>query len=658
MLSFSTQDPPDTPFSLEAMGVTGSDGLWRGTLTAAGTVEETGYLITVSGQTWDGYRIIAPNANRPRADTLCARGADAGDLDARRGCYGGSDRLGLNARVTTPLAGGDLSLTANVLDLDAENAGSKVADTDTFREINDLYLRFRTGKTIEQQQVGVRWTGGLGSALDGDFSVYGVHRTINNPIPFDVIDLSRNGGGLRAALGRTADTGAGELGIQGGIEYELQNDERSEVALAFGTGQPTGDPFLDQDEDVRSVGLFLQGTLELPAGAVVLAGLRYDNHEFTATDKVPVTPENPDDSGTRTMDRVSPSIGVSIPAGSLNVFGSVGTVFETPTTSELSNQPDAAGGFNPNLDPMRGESFEIGVRGAVGSVAAFELAAYQTNLRDELVRFEVPGLDDVSFFRNSGESRHRGLEATLSLASTDGLFRGDMPYTYTDARFQEYELDGDDLSDNRIPGISPARLQSSVRFTPGLVWGEVIGTYLESVQVNDRNTAMAPEYFLLDLRAGLADVALGTITVSPWVSVLNALDRDYIASVAVNAFGGRFFRARSRAILPVGSARPIRGGLKHGSFRRGVSAARRGAWQVRAPRFLYSSDRIPAWSRRIVSAGRPPPQSGQVSSQSEAHLDLQRLSVDHDQLGGFGRYLIQVGRPGHRPDRVIRDERP
>ena len=531
VLSFTTRDPPDTPYNLEVMGVTGSDGLWRGQLTASGTVENTGYLVTVSGQTWDGYRTIAINPDRPRADTLGTN-------------YGGSERFGLNARVTTPLGGGELSLTANVLDLFAENAGSKADGTDVFREINDIYLRFRTEKTLEQQQAGVRWTGPFGGALEGDFSVYGVHRTINNPIPFDIIDLSRKGGGARAQLGSTISTGLGDLQWLGGVEYDLQNDDRSEIAAGFGSGLPApgATPFQDQAEDVRSASVFLQGTLELPGGAIALAGLRYDDHDFTVDDHVPVTAENPDDSGSRKMRAFSPSIGVSVPAGpSLNVFGSTSTVFQTPTTSELSNQPDGSGGFNPTLDPMDGESFEIGVRGNIGAQAAFEVTAYQTNLSNEIVPFENEASQGVTYFRNSGESRHRGLEATLSTASTDGLFRGDLTFTHTNAEFQEYELDGEDLGGNKIPGVSPNRAQGRLRFTPDIWWAELTGTYVDEVEVNDRNTATAPSYTLVDLRVGLEEIAVGGMIVSPWVALINALDEDYIASVAVNAFGGRFF---------------------------------------------------------------------------------------------------------------------
>ena len=558
VLSFTTRTPENTPYNMEVMGVGGSDGLWRGQLTASGTVNETRYLITVSGQTWDGFREVASNAARPRADTVCAAGADAGAIDGRTGCYGGSDRLGLNARVTTPVGGGELALTANVLDLDAENAGSKVASTTTFREINDLYLRFRTGKTLEQQQAGLRWTGPFGGSLEADFSLYGIHRTINNPIPFDVIDLSRKAGGARASVSQTRSTGLGELQWLVGGEYELQNDDRSEIDAQFGTGvpDPTDMPFQDQAEDVRSAGGFLQGTLELNSGAIILAGLRFDDHDFTVEDRVAGGAA----TGTRNMSAFSPSIGISVPAGpDVNVFGSVATVFNTPTTSELGNQPTVAGGFNQGLDPTRGASYELGVRGTVGSTAAFEVTGYQTNLRKELVSFEVAGQPGVNYFRNAGKSRHRGVEATLTVVPGDGLFRGDVTYTLTDAKFLKFVKNGVDLGNDcptrdpsppnptgescRVPGVARDRAQARLRVSPNRWWAEVVGTHVSRVQARDDNAVGtgARSYQLVDLRVGLEEVAVGGVNVSPWVALINAFDEDYVASVAVNAFGGRFF---------------------------------------------------------------------------------------------------------------------
>ncbi len=46
---------------------------------------------------------------------------------------------------------------------------------------------------------------------------------------------------------------------------------------------------------------------------------------------------------------------------------------------------------------------------------------------------------------------------------------------------------------------------------------------------------------MVDLRVGLEEVAMGGMNVSPWVALINAFDEEYIASIAVSAFGGRFF---------------------------------------------------------------------------------------------------------------------
>jgi iron complex outermembrane receptor protein len=304
---------------------------------------------------------------------------------------------------------------------------------------------------------------------------------------------------------------------------------------------------------VRSAGLFLQGDLTLPGGAVVLAGIRYDNHRFEAEDRIPVSASNPDDSGVRTMDAVSPSIGASVPLGDrFNLFGSVGTVFETPTTTELANQPTAAGGFNPELDPMSGRSFELGLRGRPASLIAFEVTAYQTDLDNELVPFEVAGQEGVTFFRNSGSSRHRGLEATLSAASRGGLARGDFTWTRTDARYQDYVLEGEDLADNRVPGVAPNRAQALLRVSPSPWFGEVVLGWVDEVHVNDQNTASAPSYTLLDLRSGLSEVRLGGLEVSPWVAVTNVLDEAYIASVVVNSTNPRVFEPGPERGLQLG----------------------------------------------------------------------------------------------------------
>jgi iron complex outermembrane receptor protein len=242
---------------------------------------------------------------------------------------------------------------------------------------------------------------------------------------------------------------------------------------------------------------------------------------------------------------VSPSVGVDVPiVSALNVFANWGTVFETPSTTELGNRPDGEGGFNPDLEPQTGTSMELGVRGQAGRVVSYELSAYRTNLRNEIVRYQIPALPGRDFFRNAGRSRHTGVEGMLSASAPNGLVEGRVTYTHTNARFREFVQDGVDVGGNRIPGLAPEHAEVVLRLNPlgrfpglGSAFAEVAGSYVDEVPVNDRNTDgfSAPSYTLVDVRAGLQSVRLARVTVSPWVAVTNLFDEYYVASVVPNA---------------------------------------------------------------------------------------------------------------------------
>ncbi len=522
VLSFHTRAPASSPLRAEVEQVFGSHGLRRTQLTASGTISETGYLVSLSRIGWEGYRTIPESGGEH---------------------YGASERFALNSQLRHPLAGGRITLTVNAVDLDAENPGSVTEELwdDADRPVLPFpYLAHRTRKELRQAQSGLRWEGPVSGSLEGDFSVFGVRREVVNPIPFDYIDLSRNAGGARARLSWTHEAGRVELRWHAGAELDLQDDER--VEFPNQDGEPGPEPHTDQAETVQSAGFFLQSSASLPAGGRVLAGLRYDRHEFRADDRLSRDDREFSATGRRSMDAVSPSVGLSLPLGSsLVLFTSLTSVFETPSTTELKNRPDGAGGFNPELEPQTGRAGELGLRLRAGPLVATELTAFRTDLRNELIPFEVPEVEGQVFFRNAGSSRHTGVEASLSAVSPGGTLRGDLTYSRTNARFREYEVDGEDLGGNRIPGLAPNRARATVRFDPGAWYASVSASFEDRVPLNDQNTAEAPSHVLLDLRAGLHPVQVGGVRLEPWLAVTNVADRRYVASAAVNAFGGRYF---------------------------------------------------------------------------------------------------------------------
>src|ERR1019366_9187561 len=118
-------------------------------------------------------------------------------------------------------------------------------------------------------------------------------------------------------------------------------------------------------------------------------GIRQDINEVSVADHFL---SDGDASGSRTMQAPSGNGGIAVRLGqSITLWTDVATVFSTPTTTELANRPDGSGGFNPDLNPERSLTEEVGARGRVGRLS-FDVAAYHTITNDAIVPYsEVAG---------------------------------------------------------------------------------------------------------------------------------------------------------------------------------------------------------------------------------------------------------------------------
>jgi iron complex outermembrane receptor protein len=479
--------------------------------------------------------------------------SDGYRIDRNTGeAYGGVERWTFTGRAEAGFAGGLLTLSGSALDLSARNPGSlPIGEIDAEdRPAWGFNIASGARKEISQSQLGLRWR----PACDGvdcgglDASAWVITRDLDNPIPGSVIDLDRIAYGARLE-----HTGGGLLRWSVGGEAQAQDDDR----LNFeNEGGDRGTLTLDQTEQVLALAAFGQlvvgpgvpGVAADAGGGWELHGaVRADRTRFEATDRY-LEGGDPDDSGERTMTAVSPSIGLIVaPAAGVEIFGSAGSFFETPTTTELVNRPSGAGGFNPELDPRRGWTAEAGVRAArVGPAWAVEaeVVGFGAWIRDELVSFEVPTDPGRSFFRNAGKARHRGVEIGGRVARIDhgAVLRAAL--THIDARFRESDDDPRGIAGNRIPGVAPTRLDVTVESPIGPAGlGVRVGAdvrHTGSIPVDDEGGVEAPSATTLDLRA-TAEFTTGIGPVSPWIAVRNVTDDTWVSSVVPNAFGGRYF---------------------------------------------------------------------------------------------------------------------
>jgi iron complex outermembrane receptor protein len=305
---------------------------------------------------------------------------------------------------------------------------------------------------------------------------------------------------------------------------------------------------------VTEVGPFLQSALDLSARTTVTAGLRYDRVGFRVDDRL-ITATNPDDSGRRLMAALSGSLGLTVnPSDAVTVYANVGSSFETPTTTELANRPDTAGGggggFNPTLKPQHAVNYEIGARSALGGVRrlSWTAALFRADVRDELISYEVPSSPQRRFFRNAGSSRHFGLELGAGLALLPGV-RLEGNYTFSHFRYVHYRFSPDTartfvLDGRALPGVPPSWGHILLRVSPPLArggWAEVETTYSAPYFVDDTLSRRTSLWWASNLRLGWDGTLGGGARVSPFLGISNLFNRLYVGSVVINAAGGRYY---------------------------------------------------------------------------------------------------------------------
>ena len=459
-----------------------------------------------------------------------------------------ADFRNLNSRLHLPLGPGwSLAATADVgWDPRADNPGALTApemarNPDSAAAINITTV---AGKQVTQAQGGVTVRRQFASGGEAAVTLFGLTRDLKNPTTFAYIDLGRLAYGARATITKPVSLGSVRQRLSAGFDFQRQRDDRLNTGNSG--GRPDTVRALDQLEHVTEVGPFFQSAVELTPHVTVTGGVRYDWVSFDVTDRLtPFTAQNPDDSGRRLMNAASGSVGIAAtPSDQVTVYANVGTSFETPTTTELTNRPSGAGGFNPDLQPQQATNFEVGVRGDVVGRLNYSVALFQANVRDELIGYAYPPPASPGrvFFQNAGRARHRGVElgAELELVSGLNLITS---WTYSDFRYTSYSFAGHVLDGRALPGIPQHWLHLLLQSRPALargVWGELEETHSSGYFVDDTLDTRTAPWWTTNLRFGW-DGTLGSVRLRPFVGFNNVFNRSYVGSVVINAARGRYY---------------------------------------------------------------------------------------------------------------------
>ena len=498
----------DDPF-VEGKIAGGEFGFKQYGVKAAGKISSTDYLLNVSRTELEGYR-----------EHSAFRGTQ---LNARLGIpFNDNDRLLVAANFTDqPLA----------QDPGGINAAQAALDPSSARDRNVL---FDAGEVLQQQRLGFVYERKRSSGTLTLRNHY-VWRDFANKLPFTdggAVDLDRffYGFGAQFSLGEALPD---NVDLAFGVDYDHQDDDRQRFD---NNDSAIGNLGFDQNEQVDSIGFYIQGEYRLNDAWAVQAGLRYDELSYDVTDRYIA---NGDSSGSLDFDEVSPSLGVNFRTAGGVLFANYSSSFETPTTTELAN-PDASGGFNPELRPQLANNYELGFKGTIDDLF-YEVSLFQIDLRDELIPYELEEFPGRTFYSNAGASDRTGVETALRWQHESG-FAIDASYTWSDFIFDEFaDDDGNDFSGNQMPGLPGQFGYVGLNYATGNGFSGLLETrYSGDLYANNDNSVNVESYLVSNLRFSI-DIESSKLLFRVYAGVNNLFDESYNNNIRINAFGDRFY---------------------------------------------------------------------------------------------------------------------
>jgi iron complex outermembrane recepter protein len=525
----------------------GSFNTQRYALKTEGDDGVVNYVVDAAHFQTDGYRFHS-NAERDNFNAKLRLAASD------------TSKLTLVANVLeTPFVQDPLGLTRAQLGADPRQAGVGA-------------IPFNTRKSLEQEQLGAVYEDKLSANDDLSSMVYTGHRAttqfqaipvatqLNAPLyPGGVIDLDRAFWGIDTHVTDRREIAGTSLQLVGGVNYDDLEEARKGY-LNFVGSQTGVEGGLRRDEanHVYDFDQYLQAQWDPDAHWRMMAGVRNNVVEVTSHGHIPVL--DGADSSVR-YSAVNPVAGVTYRASSaVNVYGSYGKGFETPTLNDLAYRSvdGSLPGLNLGLKPARSNNFEVGIKAASEHVQT-NLAAFYIRTEDELAVLQNSGGRTVD--QNIGETNRRGMELAVD-ANWAGGFSARLAYTYIRAVVgQAYATciaaPCNPLANPAGPLPANYKTVAAGSYLPavpknslyaGLTWTyspRGFSTTLETqgrarIYVDDRNSDAASGYSVANLRAGFEQETRHW-RFREFARIDNLANRSYVGSVIVDETNFRFF---------------------------------------------------------------------------------------------------------------------
>ena len=287
--------------------------------------------------------------------------------------------------------------------------------------------------------------------------------------------------------------------------YETGGDFQATAAISSAHLVTGGVEAIQDRVDSTSTGiheatrgaLYLQDEIEVSKPLTATLGLRYDYHSLYENQLNPRA-----------------ALLLRLPR-EIRLRASVARSYRAPTFNDLYWPADAFVAGNPNLQPEKAWSYELGGEKKFGDLATFKVAGFYRDVTD-LIRW-APGADFVWRPTNVQTAHIWGGETELVFYPWKGLA---IPLNYS------YLYPRDESTGEPITNKPKHIINASVNYvTPFGLKSSLKGRYVQ-FYVNDTST-LNRDYFVLDALLSYEFKVYQKLRGEGFVSLTNALNRDY-----------------------------------------------------------------------------------------------------------------------------------
>lgn len=233
--------------------------------------------------------------------------------------------------------------------------------------------------------------------------------------------------------------------------------------------------------------------------------------------------------------------------------------YSNPTTAEIRPSDNK---IYTNLHAEQGWNTELGIRGRLfNGRLTWDLSGYHYLLEDGIVSQTDSTAN--TFFVNSGKIKQLGVECSLSTEllpyneqrSFFKQIRWNSNYTYSHYKYEDYIINGNNHSGNRVAGVPRTTLINSLYFQiPAGLSLFLQHNYTSRIPLNDSNNAFSDPYNLFSAKLEYTTHTPIFLPNRIYIFADNLLNEKYSLGNDINAFGGRYYNAAPTFNFQIGAS--------------------------------------------------------------------------------------------------------